>query len=220
VVCREHGATLHADAVQAFGKIEVRARNVDLLSLSAHKIGGPKGIGALCARRSVKLSPLLRGGTQERERRAGTENVAGIVGFGVACEAITARLLRVREIELLRERLWSGVASFGGVSRNSPLRDSLPNTLNVGFAGWSADALVAALDLEGVAVSAGSACAAGASEPSHVLRALGRNEAEARDAIRFSLGAESTAAEVDLVVEALGRILARTETSRAAGSRR
>jgi cysteine desulfurase len=202
------------------GKIELNAAVVDLLSLSAHKIGGPKGVGALCLGRGVRLSSLLRGGPQERERRAGTENVAGIVGFAAACKGMMATLEQAREIEKLREQLWRGIASLGSVSRNSPLEGSLPGTLNVSFAGWSADALVAALDLEGIAVSAGSACAAGASEPSHVLRALGKSEAEARDAIRFSLGAESTEGEVQFVVEALGRILARTAADRAVVGRR
>ena len=207
-VCRQRGITLHSDAVQALGKIPIDASAVDLLSISAHKIGGPKGVGALFVRRGVALRPLLRGGSQERERRAGTENVAAIVGFGIACERAVERLRHGREIQRLRDALWEGLSTLPGVRRNSPARECLPNTLNVSVCDRSGDALVAAFDLAGIAVSTGSACAAGASEPSHVLRALGVGERLARDAIRFSLGPDTTGAEIETVVAVLARLLA------------
>ncbi len=206
-ICRARGVPLHVDAIQAAGKVKIDCAAADLLSLSAHKIGGPKGIGALWVRPGLRLEPLLLGGSQERGRRAGTENVAGAVGFGVACALASRRLQAVARLAELRERLWEALRDLPGVRRNSPLRGCLCNTLNVSFCGFSADALVAALDLRGIAVSSGSACAAGASEPSHVLRALGREEALARDAIRFSLGPETTAAEIDEVGAAVRSIV-------------
>jgi cysteine desulfurase len=207
--CRRRGIPLHSDAVQAAGKIPVGCAAADMLSLSAHKLGGPKGAGALWVRDGVALGPLLRGGPQERQRRAGTENVAGIVGFGAACERAGERLRAAARVERLRDDLWRAFADLPDVVRNSPAQGCLPNTLNLSARGRSADALVAALDLEGFAISAGSACASGAAEPSHVLRALGRDEAAARDALRFSLGPESTAADVAGAAAALRRVLAR-----------
>jgi len=206
-VCRRAGVRLHVDAVQAFGKLPVDVAGIDLCTVSAHKIGGPQGVGALVVREGVSIRPLLLGGSQERGRRAGTENVAGIVGFGAAA----ALMLDWREPgTVLRERLWTALSSIAGAQRNSPADGCLPNTLNVRFAGVRGEALVAALDLEGVAVSVGSACAAGSAEPSHVLRAIGRSEGEARDGVRFSLGSETAAGDIDaaaaIVVEVVERI--------------
>lgn len=200
--CHAAGALLHVDAVQAAGKIPVHVGDVDLLSISAHKLGGPKGVGALYVRPKVALSPLLVGGGQERGRRAGTENVAGTVGLGVACGLAAAELAAYGEGCLaLREMLWAELrASITGVRRNSPEGgECLPNTLHLGFDGVRGEALVAALDLEGVAVSSGSACAAGAGEPSHVLLALGRDPDAARNGVRFSLGRNTTKDEVEEV---------------------
>jgi cysteine desulfurase len=202
-VCAERGAALHVDAVQAVGKIPVQVRGIDLLSLSGHKLGGPQGIGALFVRAGGELRPLLVGGGQERGRRAGTENVAGIVGMGEACRLAAAEVGAFGEACLaLREALWAGLrAAVPDVQRNSPEgADCLPNTLNVSFAGVRGEALVAALDLEGVAVSSGSACAAGAGEPSHVLMALGRSAEAARDGVRFSCGRNNSLREVEDVV--------------------
>ena len=196
-LCRSAGALLHVDAVQACGKIPVAAGVVDLLSLSAHKVGGPKGMGALVVRRGTKIEPLFRGGGQERGVRSGTENVAGIVGFGVACRLANANLGAYRRVSELRELLWQGLAAANGVVRNSPSAGCLPNTLNVGFSGVNGEALVAALDLEDIAISTGSACAAGAAQASHVLLALGLDEEQARDSVRFSLGWGTTAAEIE-----------------------
>jgi cysteine desulfurase len=215
VQCQAGGALLHADAVQAAGKIPVHVRGVDLLSISAHKLGGPQGVGALFVRRGVEVRPLLTGGGQERGRRAGTENVAGIVGMGEACRLAAAEMgAFVEACVALRDALWAGLRSaIPDVRRNSPAgADCLPNTLHVSFDGVRGEALVAALDLAGIAVSSGSACAAGAGEPSHVLLALGCDADAARDGVRFSLGRGNGLADVERVAgataEAVGRIRA------------
>lgn len=203
-VCRRRGVVLHVDAVQALGKLAIDVGEVDLCTLSAHKLGGPVGVGALVVRRGVTLRPLCFGGEQERRRRPGTENVAGVVGFAAAMR----RPVEVDSSEL-RERLWKSVAPIPGVHRNSPSTGCLPNTLNVGFDGVRGEALVAALDLEGVAVSVGSACAAGSGEPSHVLLAIGHDEMAARGGVRFSLGADTTAEDVDTAAVAVRRVVQR-----------
>ena len=213
-LCRARGVLMHVDAVQAAGKIPVAVRGgIDLLSLSAHKLGGPKGVGALFVRRGVALRPLLVGGGQERGRRAGTENVAGIVGMGAACHAAAAELGGFGEACVaLRDALWSGLqAGISGIRRNSPAgAQCLPNTLNVTVAGVRGEALVAALDLAGVAVSSGSACAAGAGEASHVLVALGHSRDAARDGVRFSLGRTNTVDDIGRIVAAASAAVART----------
>ena len=201
--CGSCATPLHVDAVQAVGKIPIHVRGVDLLSISAHKLGGPKGVGALFVRSGIELRPLLVGGGQERGHRAGTENVAGIVGMGAACRLAAAEIGAYGEACLaLREALWEGLrVAAPDVCRNSPVdAECLPNTLNVSFSGVRGEALVAALDLDGVAISSGSACAAGAGEPSHVLMALGHTADAARDGVRFSLGRTSTMAEIEHVV--------------------
>jgi len=201
--CVRSGVPLHVDAVQAAGKVPVQVRGIDLLSLSAHKIGGPQGVGALFVRRGVEVRPLLLGGGQERGRRAGTENVAGIVGMGEACRVTAAELGAYGEACVaLRDALWEQLqARVPAVRRNSPAGgDCLPNTLNVTFDGVRGEALVAALDLVGVAVSGGSACAAGGGEPSHVLLALGRDADAARNGVRFSFGRTNGSADVERVV--------------------
>jgi cysteine desulfurase len=204
VLCRGVGVPLHVDAVQALGKIPVSAASIDLLSVSAHKIGGPKGVGALFVKAGTRLESMQHGGGQERGLRAGTENVAGIVGFGVACRLARRNKMSDGHVAALRERLWTGIsASIDGVERNSPSDGCLPNTLNVRVRGARGEALVAALDLNGIAVSTGSACAAGAAEPSHVLQAIGLSVDEARDGLRFSLGPSATADEIDDVINAV-----------------
>lgn len=167
------GILLHTDAVQAAGKLPINmsALGVDLLSLSAHKIYGPKGVGALFVRQGVLLAPLHYGGPQERERRAGTENVAGLVGFGkaawLACQELEETTARCSN---LTEKLWQGLhKEVAGIKLNGPLTGRLANTLNVGFSGVVGESLMMGLDLAGIAVSTGSACAAGAVEPSHVI---------------------------------------------------
>lgn len=211
--CAERGVPLHLDATQAVGKwpVDVRALGASLLSGSAHKLGGPKGAGFLVCARGVALAPWLRGGPQERGRRGGTENVPGAVGLGAACELAARELeARVREWGRLRDRLWEGIREkIPDVRRNGCARQVLPNTLSVEFRGADGEALLQALDLEGVAVSTGAACHSGSLEPSPVLRAMGRSEAEARASLRFSLGHGIGDAEIERVLALLPDLVAR-----------
>jgi cysteine desulfurase len=213
------GVALHSDAAQAAGRvpIDVRALGVDLLSLSAHKMGGPAGVGALWVRRGFALRAQITGGPQERGRRAGTENVAAIVGFGAAARAARQTLeASAASMAACVERLWEGMRQMGAV-RNGPAGGPrLPNTLNVSYAGCAGESLLVLLDLAGVAVSLGSACAAGAAEPSHVLRAMGRGAAEARAGLRFSVGPDTTLAEVDRVLDLLPALVAQVRAGAAA----
>jgi cysteine desulfurase len=208
---RNAGAVMHADAVQACGKVpvDVHALGVDLLSMSAHKIHGPKGAGALFVRRGVRLAPLYHGGEHERALRPGTENVAAIVGFGAAAE-LAARELeeRARRFERLSRLLLDGVrAAVPGVLVNSPERGRVPNTLNFTIPGAEGEAVLLGLDLEGIAIATGSACSSGAAEPSHVLQAMGRSRVEAEQSVRVSLHANSTEADVNACVNALARVV-------------
>ncbi len=207
------GILLHTDAAQAAGRlpVDVRSLGVDLLSLSAHKLGGPAGVGALWVRRGVALVPQLTGGPQERGRRAGTENVAAIVGFGVAARLAREELEQAAaHMAALTEALLAGLrARVPDLVPNGPqVGPRLPNTLNVRFPGCSGESLLVLLDLAGIAVSLGSACAAGAPEPSHVLRAMGRPPEEARSGLRLSVGPETTAAEIAYAVEVIARTVA------------
>jgi cysteine desulfurase len=210
-LAREKGALVHCDAVQAVGKIavDVRALDVDLLALSAHKIYGPQGVGALYVRRGTRLKPLLRGGSQERNRRAGTENVAGVVGLGHAA-ALAARELAAegRRLSVLRDRLEARLLDIPGALRNGS-GPRVPNTANVSFERVEAESLLLALDLQGLAVSTGAACAAGALEPSHVLRAMGLPAARVQGSLRLSLGRSTTEAEVDRAAELVAEAVAR-----------
>jgi cysteine desulfurase len=212
-IAREGGALVHTDAVQAAGKLplDVHILGIDFLSLSAHKIYGPKGIGALFTRKGTALTPLLHGGPQEREKRAGTENVAAAVGFGMAAQlAAQEGEVQAAHYMQLTTRLWDGIrAEIPAVTLNSPPQGGLSNTLNVSFIGTTGEGLMMGLDLAGVAVSTGSACAAGSLEPSHVLLALGRDENTARSAIRFSVGRDTTEGDIDSVLEVLPRVVAR-----------
>jgi cysteine desulfurase len=211
--CRDHGVPLHLDATQAVGKwpVDVRALGAALLSASAHKLGGPKGAGFLVLRKGLAVEPWLRGGPQERGRRGGTENVAGIVGLGVACELAARELdARVREWGRLRDRLWQGIREkIPNVRRNGSERHVLPNTLSVEFTGADGEALLQALDLEGVAVSAGAACHSGSLTPSRVLRAMGRSDEEARASLRLSVGHGIGDAEIERVLALLPDLVAR-----------
>lgn len=206
---RECGAWLYCDAVQAAGKIEIDFKRVGahLLSLSAHKIYGPKGAGALVVDRSVPLEPLLHGGGQERNLRGGTENVAAIVGFGKAAELASAELAVRREQTLrLRQLLEAGLAGLAGIrifARNAP---RLPNTVQFGLAGMEGETLLMALDRQGFCVSSGSACASGGSEPSPVLLAMGVDAATAKTAIRVSFGKGNREAEVQGLLEVLQKL--------------
>lgn len=201
-VAAEAGVRFHIDAVQAAGKvaIDVDALGCHLLSISGHKMNAPQGIGALYVRRGVTLQPLFAGGAHERQRRAGTENVAGIVGLGHAASlpaSDTGRLRDRLETGLL-ERTLNRTQDRGVNSGNAP---RVPNTTNFWFDHLEGEALVIALDLKGLAVSSGAACSSGASEPSHVLEAMGLSPARARGSIRFSLHRQTTEAEVDRAID-------------------
>ncbi|HYV57201.1 MAG TPA: cysteine desulfurase family protein [Candidatus Nitrosopolaris sp.] len=212
---------IHTDAAQAAGRLllDVRALGVDLLSLSAHKLGGPTGVGALWVRRGLRLRPELTGGPQERQHRAGTENVAGIVGFGVAARLARSELSdAAARMHALVDRLWTGLrARLPDVVRNGPVTGPrLPNTLNLSVPGCTGESLMVLLDLAGIAVSVGSACAAGAAEPSHVLRAMGRDAEAARGGLRVSLGPATSAADVERVLDVLPGLVAQVRGGAAA----
>jgi cysteine desulfurase len=212
-LARARGAWMHSDATQAVGKHAIAPGRlpIDLLSLSAHKFGGPKGVGCLVARDRIAVPPFLRGGPQERGRRGGTENLAGIVGLGVACDLARRELPeRVARYARLRDRLWDGIAAkVPGVSRNGDPEYVLANTLNVAFADTPGELLLQALDVEGVAASAGAACASGSVEPSHVLVAMGLSKGEARGTLRFSVGHGVDEAQIDAVLALLPDLVAR-----------
>jgi cysteine desulfurase len=222
-VAHGHGALFHTDAVQSAGKIpvNVRALGVDLLALSAHKFYGPKGVGALWARRGVRLSPFLSGGKQERNRRAGTENVPGIIGMGVAAQLALQKMDAERSrLAALRDRLEGGILTQVPNTDVNGTRDArVPNTTNISFDRIEAESLLIALDLEGVAVSTGSACSSGTLEPSHVLKAMNLPTHRAQNSIRFSLGAGNTEEQIDRVIEILPRVVAKLRTLSAVGSR-
>ena len=211
--CRRAGIALLVDAVQAAGKVAMDPRTVpaDFLAVSSHKLGGPQGVGALTVREGIALAPLIHGGAQERRRRGGTPAVALIAGFGAAAAAAreslrdeAARLLRLRaRLEArLRDR-------FPEVRLHGQAAPRLPNTVNFSIPEVAGDLLVIALDLAGFAVSTGSACASGAVEPSHVLLAMGCDDAEARGAVRVSFGWNTAAADIDRFADALPSIVAR-----------
>ncbi|MCE6958199.1 cysteine desulfurase NifS [Cereibacter sphaeroides] len=203
------GALFHTDAVQAVGKVpvSVRGTDIDMLSMSAHKLHGPKGAGALYLRKCVPFQPLIRGGKQERGRRAGTENIPAIAGFGRAAElALEVDHVAMR---LLRDRLEQGILARIPKARVlGDLRDRLPNTSCIAFDFAEGEAILMLLDRAGICVSSGAACASGSMEPSHVIRAMKVPFTAAHGAIRFSLSRETTAAEIDRVIEALPPIVA------------
>ncbi len=209
----ERGAFFHSDAVQTFGKLDcdVGKLGVDLLSLSAHKIYGPKGVGALYVRRGTRLHPLVHGGGHERNRRAGTENVAGIVGLGAAAElAFREREEECRKLASLRDRLWDGIqASVKEVRRNGHPEKALPGTLSVCFRYIEGESVLLMLDMKGIACSSGSACTSGSLEPSHVLAAMGVPTEEAQGSVRFSLGRGNTEEEVDLALAVIKEAVAK-----------
>lgn len=217
-ITHEHGALFHTDAVQAAGKIpiDVKSLNIDLLSISGHKFNGPKGVGALWTKRGIRFNPILTGGGHERHRRAGTENVPALAGFGVAAQ------LAMRKIEAgdstlrrLRDRLeHSIIETVPGAAINGNLELRVPNTTNISFEGIEAESLLIALDLEGVSVSTGSACSSGTLEPSHVLRAMGLSSSRGQSSIRFSLGLHNSESEVDQVTKILPTLVSRLRNLR------
>lgn len=214
-ICRERGVRLHCDAVQTFGLLDVKVEDlgVDMLSVSAHKLYGPKGVGALYLRGGVKIAPLLVGGAQERELRAGTENVPGIVGFARAVQlSEQVKQEQVERVGYLRERLRQRLQErLPDMQVNGNPRQSLPSILSVTFRGVSAESLLIALDQRGIAASAGAACSAGSIEPSHVLLAIGMDEQEAMSTIRLSIGRGNTLEEIETAAEVIAEEVKRLQ---------
>jgi cysteine desulfurase len=212
-ICRSKQVLFHTDAVQVPGKlkIDVKESGADFLSLSAHKLYAPKGVGLLYVKRGVKYHPYIIGGGQESGRRGGTENVAGIVGFGRAAELAMAYLDEVNtRIRALRDKLEVGILnSIPGMVRNGSQLTRLPNTCNLSFEGIEAEGILLSLDEQGICASSGSACTSGSLDPSHVLLAMGCDPARARASVRFSLGIYNTEAEVDFVLKQLPSIIAK-----------
>jgi cysteine desulfurase len=223
-ICRSRNVPCHTDAVQVAGKrpIDVHSLGVDFLSLSAHKFHAPKGVGMLYVRSHTRFQPYIIGGQQERGRRGGTENVAGIVGMGRAAElALTHLDEEDRRVRALRDRLESGIMRLiSKVARNGAREQRLPNTSNLSFGGVDAESILVALDQEGICASSGSACTAGSVEPSHVLLAMGLPAARAQTCVRFSLGRYNEPEEVDHLLSVLPGIVARLRAAAPPTSRR
>ena len=222
-VAHKHGALFHTDAVQSVGKVPVSVKTlgVDLLSLSAHKFNGPKGVGALWLKRGVRLTTVQTGGRHERNRRAGTENVPGLVGMGIASELAQQKLTESKQDfstlrDLLEERILQGVSD---TAINGQRNRRVPNTSNISFAGLEAESLLIGLDLEGVAVSTGSACSSGSLEPSHVLRAMGLPSNRVQSSIRFSLGTGNSRADIERLISILPALVGRLRALSSGSSR-
>lgn len=210
-LCRERGLLFHSDAIQSFGKEPLDSADFDALSLAAHKFHGPKGAGLLWLRAGISIERLQFGGSHENERRPGTENVAGIVGMARAAELSLAAMEEERPRQAaLRARLWEGVrTAFPAAVMNGDIGHRLANTLNVSFPGLDGESLLISLDLAGICASSGSACMAGSIQPSHVLLAMGVAPELARATVRFSLGRETTAREIEEAVSRLPEIFAK-----------
>ena len=212
-ICRERKVLFHTDAVQAVGnvKIDVKDMNIDLLSLAGHKIYGPKGIGALYVRKGIRIHNLIHGGGQERNRRAGTENIAGIVGLGKAIELASQNLEEhAKNMVVLRDRLIEGLLKIPYTRLNGPRGDKrLPGNVNVSFEFIEGESILLSLDFEGVCASSGSACTSGSLDPSHVLLAIGLPHEKAHGSLRLTLGDGSTEEDVDYVLEVVPPIIER-----------
>lgn len=209
-VCRERHIPFHVDAVQAAAELDLHVGrlNVDLLSMASHKVYGPKGVGALYVRAGTRLQPVMHGGGQEYERRAGTENVAGIVGFATALSLVQNDEEHAR-IGTLRDRLMAGLLAIPDSEVHGSRDHRLANNVNIGFAGVAGETLLVALDLEGIAISTGAACSAGAIEPSHVLRAMGYSLRQAQEAVRFTLGRFTTEQDIEHTIATVADVVAR-----------
>lgn len=212
-VCKEKGVLFHTDAVQAVGHIpvDVQAMHIDMLSLSAHKFHGPKGVGALYCRKGIRLPSYIMGGAQERGRRAGTENVAGIVGLGAAIQLATEQLEENRaKMTALRDRLMTGIqARISEVKLNGHPTNRLPNNVNFSFKYIEGESILLMLDMNGIAASSGSACTSGSLDPSHVLLALGLPHEIAHGSVRLTLGDETTEEDIDYTIDVLEKAVAR-----------
>ena len=223
-IAHERGALFHTDAVQSAGKLalDVHALGVDMASIAGHKFYGPKGTGALWLKRGVRLLPPISGGRQERNRRAGTENVPALVGLGVAAEVARHKLSSEGErLGVLRDRLEAGILRLvPGSERNGATSPRVPNTANLSIERVEAESLLIGLDLAGIAVSSGSACSSGTLEPSHVLKAMGLPHGRALGSIRFSLGASNTDADIDRVIEVLPPLVEKLRRLTTVGGKR
>lgn len=211
-VCREKGVLFHTDAVQAVGHlhIDVKAQQIDLLSLSAHKFHGPKGVGALYVRRGIPLETVISGGGQERGKRAGTENIPAIMGMAAALEeACTEIEENSRKLTLLRDRLIAGLNQIPYSELNGAKEPRLPGNVNFCFEGIEGESLLLLLDEKGICASSGSACTSGTLDPSHVLLAIGRPHEVAHGSLRLSLGEEMTEKEIDSIIEAVTDVVTR-----------
>ena len=211
-ICRENGVLFHTDAVQAIGHLamDVKEQNIDLLSLSGHKLRGPKGVGALYIRQGTFFPNLMDGGQQERQRRPGTENTAGIVGLGAAIEeSVLQREETNRHLEQLGNRLLEGALQIPRVFLNGDRTQRLPATFNLCFEGVEGSSLLLMLDMKGICVSSGSACASGSREVSHTLTAMGLPPERTRSCLRFSLGAENTEEDVAYILQELPAVVER-----------
>ena len=213
-LAKEHGITFHVDAVQSLGKIpiDVNEMNVDLLTVSSHKIYGPKGVGALYIRKGVRVVPLVHGGGQEKKRRSGTENTPGIIGFGKACQLAGQRMAEDAEHHTkLRDKLINGILqSIDHVKVNGPMGDKrLPNNVNVSIRFVEGESLLLSLDMLGISASSGSACTSGSLDPSHVLLAMGLVHEIAHGSLRFTLGRQNTEEEIDYLLVQLPKIVER-----------
>ena len=210
LICKEHGILFHTDAVQAAGHVDIDLNllNIDLLSISGHKLHAPKGIGALYVRMGTELNNLLYGGGQEHGRRPGTENVPGIVGLGAAVEQAVKNIQEKNdEITKMRNRLIDGILTIPGSQLNGDRDQRLPGNCNISIDGVDSEELVLFLDLKGICVSGGSACTSGSSDPSHVITALGKSCDEALSAVRFSIDENNTYEEIDYILEVLPDIV-------------
>jgi cysteine desulfurase len=210
-IAKEYGAAFHVDAVQVAGKLplDMKTSTIDLMTISGHKLHAPKGVGALYVRRGFRFRPLLIGGHQERGRRAGTENVVGIIGLGKAAELAQLHLADVATEKKLRDRLEKGLLAIADTEINGDRKNRLPNTTNIGFKYIEGEAILLSLDQYGICASSGSACTSGSLEPSHVLRAMGLPYTTLHGSIRFSLSRYTTDAEVDLVLQVMPAIVER-----------
>ena len=209
-VCREAGVTFHTDAVQAAGHlhINVAEQNIDMLSLSAHKFHGPKGVGVLYAKKGIVLTPLIEGGAQERGKRAGTENLPGIMGmaeaFADACDHIDEN---AKKVGALRDKLIEGLSKIPHSALNGDPENRLPGNVNFCFEGIEGESLLLLLDAKGICASSGSACTSGSLDPSHVLLAIGRPHEIAHGSLRLSLCEENTDADVDYMLAEIPKIV-------------
>ena len=211
-ICKQHNVLFHTDAVQAVGNVEidVKKQNIDMLSLSGHKIHAPKGIGALYIRRGIKIPNLIDGGAQERGRRAGTENVAGIVGLGTAIKIACSNIPeRAQRLSSMRDRLIEGALKIERSRLNGDPVKRLPGNVNLCFEGIEGESLLLMLDLKGICASSGSACTSGSLDPSHVLLAIGLPHEIAHGSLRLSFSDENTEEDVDYILEVLPQIVSR-----------